>query len=248
MIDTVNRVFGRFADERWLGEFPQATNAWSEQFTEHTTARTALPGRCRLLTAPAGEGRRNSKDQQHRARSNTRPPSWPRRPPSNPGRTIGVLVRRNKAITPLIYELRETHHLFASQEGGNPLTDSPAVELVLSLLAMADHPGDTVARFHVAHSPLGKAIGFTDHADDAAAQRLATALRDRCWPMATGRRSTAGSNAWRRMRPARFRAGCCNWWKWPTRSTTARFAGRMNSCGPSAASDRSKTRWRRRSA
>jgi len=177
VIDTVNRVFSSLATNGALGDFSRATTVWGEQFTEHSTVRTAFPGQCRLLTAPAAEGRRNSKDQQI-ATLEYAAAVVARNAAEHPGRTIGVLVRRNKAVNRLIYELRERHELFASQEGGNPLTDSPAVELVLSLLAMADHPGDTVARFHVAHSPLGKAIGFTDHADSAAAQRLATALRD----------------------------------------------------------------------
>ena len=124
-------------------------------------------------------GRPRRKDQQIATLRATAAAVVARNAAEHPGRTIGVLVRRNKAVARLIYELRERHHLFASQEGGNPLTDSPAVQLVLSLLAMADHPGDTVARFHVANSPLGKAIEFTDHADDRAAQRLAAAVRGR---------------------------------------------------------------------
>ncbi len=65
----------------------------------------------------------------------------------------------------------------ASEEGGNPLTDSAAVNVVLSLLRIADHPGDTVARFHVAHSPLGAAIGLEDYRDDAAARRVSLQVR-----------------------------------------------------------------------
>ena len=42
----------------------------------------------------------------------------------------------------------------ASQDGGNPLTDSAAVELVLSLVHLADHPGDGICAFHVGTSPL----------------------------------------------------------------------------------------------
>ena len=74
--------------------------------------------------------------------------------------------------------------IYASGEGGNPLTDSPAVQLILSLLAVADHPGDTVARFHVAHSPLGPAVGLLPGdeeagtwKDDAGAWKLATDVR-----------------------------------------------------------------------
>jgi ATP-dependent helicase/nuclease subunit A len=51
------------------------------------------------------------------------------------------------------------------------------VQLVLSLLAIADHPGDTIARFHVANSSLGGIVGFTNHADGPAARRLSSEIR-----------------------------------------------------------------------
>ena len=76
----------------------------------------------------------------------------------------------------MIYELRKLD-VPASEEGGNPLTDSAAVNVVLSLLRIADHPGDTVARFHVAHSPLGAAVGLEDYRDDAAARRVSLQVR-----------------------------------------------------------------------
>ena len=50
---------------------------------------------------------------------------------------------------------------------------------MLSLLTLADHPGDTTARFHVAHSPLAEHVGLTDHADSPAAGRLAETTRRR---------------------------------------------------------------------
>ena len=40
----------------------------------------------------------------------------------------------------------------ACEHGGNPLTDSPQVTIVLSALLMADHPGDTASLFHVSTS------------------------------------------------------------------------------------------------
>ena len=48
------------------------------------------------------------------------------------GLGIGVLVRRNDAVARLIFEWR-LRGMEASEEGGNPLTDSPAVEVILSL-------------------------------------------------------------------------------------------------------------------
>jgi ATP-dependent exoDNAse (exonuclease V) beta subunit len=45
-----------------------------------------------------------------------------------------------------------------SQEGGNPLTDSAAVEVVLSALMWADHPGDRRWAFHVRSTALADRI------------------------------------------------------------------------------------------
>ncbi|HEY6565152.1 MAG TPA: 3'-5' exonuclease, partial [Pirellulaceae bacterium] len=75
---------------------------------------------------------------------------WTRRAP---GRTIGVLVRVNAAVRRIIFELRELG-IEASEEGGCTLDDSAAVQLVMSLCTLADHPGDRVARYHIATSPL----------------------------------------------------------------------------------------------
>src|SRR5207237_3768706 len=55
------------------------------------------------------------------------------------------------------YELRQLK-VEASEEGGNSLTDSPAVELILSLLTIADHPGHSIAYFHLVNSPLKKQL------------------------------------------------------------------------------------------
>lgn len=90
--------------------------------------------------------------------------------------SIGVLVRKNTAVARLIYELRR-RNVEASEEGGNPLTDSPAVQLLVSLLTLADHPGDTAARFHVAHSPLAAPLGLSNHGDTGAARRFSAAAR-----------------------------------------------------------------------
>ncbi|MGL6196108.1 MAG: UvrD-helicase domain-containing protein [Thermoguttaceae bacterium] len=71
----------------------------------------------------------------------------------SPGAEIGVLVRRNQTVSKIINGLKRLG-IDASEEGGNPLTDSPAVEMILSVLTFADHPGDSVARFHVKNGPL----------------------------------------------------------------------------------------------
>jgi len=84
-----------------------------------------------------------------------------------PGRSVGVLTTTNKAARRLMHVLRELK-IDASGEGGQFLTDDPAVNAVLSALSLADHPGDGVAWFHVSSSPLGAVVGATREAQPAA--------------------------------------------------------------------------------
>ncbi|MGE4003318.1 MAG: 3'-5' exonuclease, partial [Planctomycetaceae bacterium] len=95
-----------------------------------------------------------------------------------PWASVGVLLRKNEEVAEMMNLLRAMH-VPASEEGGNPITDSAAVLVILSLLTLADHPGDTACRFHVATSRLGESLSFLDDADDAAAAELATRVRER---------------------------------------------------------------------
>ncbi len=175
VIDVVNRVFGNLTSNPALAEFPAVTRRWHAHFEQHKTMKTTLSGCCRLLTAPqAPEGEKQETVTLRFAAEHIAGLAR-----QHPERTIGVLVRRNKAIAPLIFELRSRHDVLASEEGGNPLIDSPAVMLVLSLLRLADHPGDTAARFHVARSPLGPAVGLTLFDDEEQARRLSQQIRER---------------------------------------------------------------------
>ena len=174
VIDCVNSVFTGIANNLVLQKCPAAAENWSERFTPHTTARDKLPGYCRLVTASeAAVGEDQATTTLRYAAEEV-----VRLHQQAPALGIGVLVRRNNAVARLIYELR-LRGIDASEEGGNPLTDSPAVQVLLSLLTLADHPGDTAARFHVAHSPLGAKVGLSDFADWPSAWRLAEATRRR---------------------------------------------------------------------
>ena len=96
--------------------------------------------------------------------------------------SIGVLTRTNYTVGHLIYMLRQKG-LDVSQEGGNPLIDSAAVELVLSAIRLSEHPGDLRWRFHLANSPLGEPLGLSavHNRNDAMAEshRVSAELRDR---------------------------------------------------------------------
>ncbi len=172
VMDLVNRVFGDLGGNPALHNYADAARRWAARFHAHSTVHPTLPGHCRLIAAPrATEGQDQDAatwecaarriEQLHR---------------EAPGFSIGVLVRRNSAVAWLIRRLRQMG-IEASEEGGNPLTDSPAVQWILSLLALADHPGHSVARYHVAHSPLGPAVGLAKHEDETAAAALSRRLR-----------------------------------------------------------------------
>lgn len=175
VIDTVNAVFGSLLGNEALADWPEVASEWHKRYTKHTTAKAQLRGRCRLLVAR----RAADPKQQCVATLQYAAAHVAALAAEHPTRTIGVLVRRNSAVARLIYELRTAHDVRASEEGGIPLTDSPAVQLVLSLLKLADHPGDTAARFHVAKSPLGAEVGLDRFDDNERARALALEIRDR---------------------------------------------------------------------
>ncbi len=174
IIETVNRVFQNLTRHPNLERLAVPIQSWCDAFPEHTTARTELSGFVQFRSVAAkAEGESQSEVTLQAAADLVAELAA-----KHPTRSIGVLTRSNEAVAKLIFEL---HHrdVPASEEGGHPLTDSVAVRLLLSLLLLADHPGDQIARFHVATSPLGPAFQFGDFQNDSAAAQLAEFLRRR---------------------------------------------------------------------
>ena len=172
IIDTVNRVFDSLDANPAVDKVRAAATAWRRGFETHTTAQRHLAGHARMITAPLAD----VPADQERITLDFAAGEIVRLVREAPGKSVGVLVRDNDAVANLIYELRRKE-VAASEEGGNPLTDSPAVLVVLSLLTLADHPGDRAARFHVSKSPLGPAVSFTNFEDQRQADRLSLRIR-----------------------------------------------------------------------
>ncbi|MGI8979518.1 MAG: UvrD-helicase domain-containing protein [Pirellulaceae bacterium] len=172
VIDFVNKIFSELPRHPKLDHYQGAVDQFCNGFPKHTTTRTGLPGYVCLRTAPHPTDGEKPQDEllKFTARQVAELVA------TAPGKSIGILCRRNDVVARLIYELRELK-VAASEEGGNPLIDSPAVELVISLLQIADHPGDTAARFHVASSPIAKEIGLKKYEDSKAAAKLSHELR-----------------------------------------------------------------------
>ena len=173
VMEIVNRVFEAPAANDVLAAFPQAAMTWQERFNPHRTERAELSGFCRLTTAPRADATSQQRGLtlDYAAQQAAR---WHR---AYPEHSVGILVRRNETVGRLISLLQQRYQVRASEEGGNPLTDSVAVLHVLELLRLADHPGNTASRYCVAHSPLGEAIGYQDYTDDRTARQLSLQLR-----------------------------------------------------------------------
>ncbi len=174
IIDTVNRVFQHLTRHPRLDRLADPVDSWCRQFPPHSTARTDLDGFVQFRVVPQVGA--DDSDSQDDITLRTAARLVAELATQHPLHEIGVLTRSNEAVAQLIFELQQLG-VPASEEGGHPLTDSAAVRLLLSLLKLADHPGDRIVRFHVATSPLGTAFEFTNFQDDTAAARLAEALR-----------------------------------------------------------------------
>ena len=174
---TVNAIFRNLTQHPELGGGPDpdetphdrvayesfAIRVFSQNFPEHTSAKQSLPGHVILASGPAAAEQKSTDEKKSATKENSQIKTArhfnfvaqriSELAAEMPGRSIGVLTRRNVSVAWLIYLLR-ARGVDVSQEGGNPLTDSPAVDLVLSALMMAEHPADRRWWFHVANSPL----------------------------------------------------------------------------------------------
>lgn len=186
VIDFVNETFRRLPEhENFIGEDGKKKDEgrrhalvqqWLDRyFAVHKTAKADLAGYVEFRNANVqenkdNEGLRSSPDlfkevaeriaELHR---------------EAPHVTIGVLTRANRDIATIISRLRELG-VEASQEGGNPLTDTAPILLVMSALQLADHPGDTLAHFHLKHSPM---IRLWDESLQGDPNRLSANLREK---------------------------------------------------------------------
>jgi len=164
VVQAVNQIFQNLQRHKNLGDLAGAVTGWQRQFHRHQTAepKRGLSGYVRLQAARAANSDEADSPQDITLRFVAEQVAdWTKQAP---GFDVGVLVQRNKTVRRLIYELRE-QGIEASEEGGSSLNDSAAVRLILSLIQLADHSGDSVARFHVATSPLAASLELCPAAD-----------------------------------------------------------------------------------
>jgi ATP-dependent helicase/nuclease subunit A len=177
ILDAVGSVFRGMYDNRvvlGLGGGVGLAGSWLKDFYTQAPDDEGQPGYVRLLAGPRMEGRGGVQPALLDYASQVVADLYR----GDPQGSVGVLVRTNKVVSYLIAALRQ-RGVPVSGEGGTPLTDTAPVNAILALLRMADHPGDRLARYHVAKTPLGEVVGFTHFQAGAEAGRLALKVRGR---------------------------------------------------------------------
>ncbi len=170
VVEAVNDVFGGLAcNGAFSGDETARAGAefWATRWEAHESARKELRGYVSFNMVPGGNGSGRPHIDSTMAEAARLIADIHGKAPE---KSIGVLVRSNDHVTRMIYHLRRPNiGVAASEEGGSKLTDSAAVLSVLALFELGDHPGNGVARFLAAASPLGKVFGLERHDDFEAA-------------------------------------------------------------------------------
>ncbi|MGW8266607.1 MAG: UvrD-helicase domain-containing protein, partial [Longimicrobiales bacterium] len=152
----------------------EVARAWVRDFFPQQSAHPGKPGFVRMVVGPRTDGRSTVQPALLEYAAGLIGEVHAHAP----GASVGVLVRANVVVSSLIAALR-SRGIPASGEGGTPLTDVQPVNALLALLRLADFPGNRLARYHVAQTPVGEMVGFDNFQAGAEADRLARQIRGR---------------------------------------------------------------------
>ena len=156
IIDTVNTIFEDVTPDDGL--HPDAVTSWREIWEHHESAEhlKQATGYAALLepSEPAYGNRFCSSDRYDVVAAILNDMQ-----PTQRKLDVAVLVMSNKAGYEAVDHLRRTcPGIPIVHEGNTTILDNPVVTLLLSLLRVAAHPGDTLAWKHVQMSPLPESL------------------------------------------------------------------------------------------
>ncbi len=176
VLAAVDRVFSGLRTSAFADRLEGAAASWDDGYTPHEAQNADLPGPVVLRTAPYA-----SDDDPEPALRLAAETVRDLRALA-PWATVGVLVRTNAAAKGVLLEL-DRLGVPASGEGAMAVVDEPGVDAILSALELADHPGATIASFHLSHTPLAALLrdGWEagDPLDDAARSEISHRIRER---------------------------------------------------------------------
>lgn len=179
IMQAVNLTLGRLGGADLAGR-EDVARRWTGQFPMHESHDASMPGEVRLVvstrrperrTGAAAEGDDDPGLAEMDIAATVERVRALRL--AAPECSIAVLTRTNRRVAGVVHALR-AHGIDASEEGSGSLLDSAPVAVLRSIFHLADHPSDTAARYHVACSPLGVALGMAS--DDRAVPAEGRAL------------------------------------------------------------------------
>ena len=199
VLDVVNKVFQDIATNEALINHTQTAELWAAYFNPHEAAgeKHGFFEMCvspvppdPQVAAPADddgeeeEAEDDGKDwnaagaSYHLVQCAARIAGEIGRMP--PGMSVGVLVRTNKTLAQMT-DLLRSRDVQVSSEGIGKIADDPSVEVLLSGLLLADHPGHSAAAFHVGNSPLAEVLGMepVDYTNSTKTAQIAASIRRR---------------------------------------------------------------------
>jgi len=180
VLEAVNAVFEHVHEADLLTEHAaEAPAIWQQDFKSHVSAVPSRKGYAEIITAGDDPEKLKTSLQLCTEKVVEVVTGIIKQAPSA---HIGILVRSNtkQQIQRIVHALRTCNEkVFAAEFGGNPLTDSPAVTVILSALLMADDACNSVSTFHVQTSPLGKYLGINYSASTEEVKEVSTKIHRR---------------------------------------------------------------------
>lgn len=189
--EAVNQLFCSILQNSALSSEPEATKQFAEQFEVHKAHERRKQGFVKI---------QKLSEQEEMVHDSFFEAAYKIQEISNrrPDLSIGVLFETNDDIQKMS-ELLSQMHVKHSEEGKSPIETIPMVQATLSALRFADHPSDTLARYHLSLTPLAAIIKLEDWKDDSKASSCSRALRESFmsngfgFTVATWVRATIGS-------------------------------------------------------
>ena len=196
IIETVNELFEKIQYSDTVCRASEKAGAcWQNRFKLHDTANEK-PGYCVLEESPPkpkSAKKTNDPEEETGETKDThldyvvdrieRLIPLVRNNPDLPN-GIGVLVTTNKFGAKIVSALSQRG--IETAGNGAKLLQSPAVRHIISALTFAEHPGDTLARFHLAHGPLADKIGLNKLDDSICSHHIRNELVHRGYGAVVG--------------------------------------------------------------
>ena len=173
VLDAVNRVFAGIGGNPELEKYRDAAERWGATFHAHKAAKE-IDGFVRLEQVRL-KGEEESRVDLVIDRAVERVEEITR---SHPEWSVAVLTRTNEVIPRVIHRLKK-RDIHAAQERGHPLMDEPCVGAVVSMLQLAEHPGDSASRYHVAKTALAGLLEMPSAMDEKVGMRVSREVRER---------------------------------------------------------------------